>query len=369
MCAYHGWVYDRGGQCVRQPAAPDLTPPPNARLTMFDVCERYGVIFVALGRVPNEPPAYFPEWDVPGVRQYHHEPQVVNACGPRIIENFLDMAHFPFVHAGVLGAESHTEVRDYTVTTKEDGIEVTGCLFWQPAAAPGAAGADVEYSYRVPHPYVATLSKLPRDFAYGFSLMIMASPVDEEHCRAWMIGAFTDPDVSTEEFHDFNQRIFTQDVPILESQRPRPLPLDPTAELAQKADRASSAYRRWLAGLGLTYGTGAGPQSPLRSLHDARHRRAPPPPAEGRAALPPRGLGPRLDHRRAGPLQRRRSARRRPGRAVPVHQPQPVPLDLRRHLRQPPHRRRLPPHHLRGARGRRCAPASATARCSSRPDS
>ena len=85
--------------------------------------------------------------------------------------------------------------------------------------------------------------------------MIMASPVDEEHCRAWMIGAFTDPDVSTEDFSAFNHRIFTQDVPILESQRPRRLPLDPTAELAQAADRASYAYRRWLSEVGLGYGT------------------------------------------------------------------------------------------------------------------
>jgi phenylpropionate dioxygenase-like ring-hydroxylating dioxygenase large terminal subunit len=190
------------------------------------------------------------------VRQYHDHPVVVHACGPRIIENFLDMAHFPFVHAGILGAESHTEVRSYTVTAKEDGIEVTDCVFWQPAATPGSTGgADVEYRYRVPHPYVATLSKLPRDGAAGFSLMIMASPVDEEHCRAWMIGAFTDPDVSTEDFSAFNHRIFTQDVPILESQRPRRLPLDPTAELAQAADRASYAYRRWLSDVGLGYGT------------------------------------------------------------------------------------------------------------------
>jgi hypothetical protein len=43
-------------------------------------------------------------------------------------------------------------------------------------------------------------------------------------------------------------------VPILESQRPRPLPLDLSAELAQKADRASYAYRRWLADMGLRYG-------------------------------------------------------------------------------------------------------------------
>jgi phenylpropionate dioxygenase-like ring-hydroxylating dioxygenase large terminal subunit len=85
--------------------------------------------------------------------------------------------------------------------------------------------------------------------------MIMASPLDEEHCRAWMIGAFTDPDVSTKDFCAFNHRIFLQDIPILESQRPRSLPLEPTAELAQHADRASSAYRRWLAELGLAYGT------------------------------------------------------------------------------------------------------------------
>lgn len=166
------------------------------------------------------------------------------------------MAHFPFVHPGVLGAESHAEVRDYTVTVGPDGIELTDCWFWQPAATPGSTGgADVEYRYRVPHPYVATLSKIPTDGAAGFSLMIMASPVDEEHCRSWMIGAFTDLAVSTQDFAEFNHRIFVQDVPILESQRPRPLPLDPTAELAQKADRASSAYRRWLSDLGLRYGT------------------------------------------------------------------------------------------------------------------
>jgi len=257
MCGYHGWRYDGGGQCVLQPAMPGRTPPPNAHLEMFAVCERYGVVFVALGRPPAELPDYFPEWDEPDARQYHDEPVVVHACGPRIVENFLDMAHFPFVHPDVLGAESHPEVRDYNVIAKADGIELTDCWFWQPAATPGSTGgADVEYRYRVPHPYVATLTKVPADeAALGFSLMIMASPVDEEHCRAWMIGAFTDREVSVEDFCAFNHRIFLQDIPILESQRPRQLPLDPTAELAQKADRASAAYRRWLAELGLTYGT------------------------------------------------------------------------------------------------------------------
>ena len=56
----------------------------DARLDMFGVCERYGVVFAALGDAPSAPPEYFPEWDEPGVRQYHDVPVVVNACGPRI---------------------------------------------------------------------------------------------------------------------------------------------------------------------------------------------------------------------------------------------------------------------------------------------
>ncbi len=35
---------------------------------------------------------------------------MVRASGLRIVENFLDMAHFPFVHTDILGAEPHTEV-------------------------------------------------------------------------------------------------------------------------------------------------------------------------------------------------------------------------------------------------------------------
>jgi phenylpropionate dioxygenase-like ring-hydroxylating dioxygenase large terminal subunit len=53
----------------------------------------------------------------------------------------------------------------------------------------------------------------------------------------------------------FQQMIFSQDKPILENQRPRRLPLDPTAETSVRADRSSVAYRRWLHERGVRYGT------------------------------------------------------------------------------------------------------------------
>jgi hypothetical protein len=44
------------------------------------------------------------------------------------------------------------------------------------------------------------------------------------------------------------------DKPILENQFPKLLPLDPRIETPTRADNAAITYRRWLSGLGVTYG-------------------------------------------------------------------------------------------------------------------
>ena len=49
--------------------------------------------------------------------------------------------------------------------------------------------------------------------------------------------------------------ILGQDLPVVESQRPKRLPLDELAEISVPADRTSVHYRRWLRSLGVTYGT------------------------------------------------------------------------------------------------------------------
>ena len=53
---------------------------------------------------------------------------------------------------------------------------------------------------------------------------------------------------------DFQDTIFGQDRPVLESQRPKRLPLAPDAEVHSAADRISSAYRRYLRDSGITFG-------------------------------------------------------------------------------------------------------------------
>ena len=63
-------------------------------------------------------------FDVPETRE--HDRRTLNALtvgievsAPRAVESFLDMAHFPYVHAGVLGEEPHTEVAESRVEERD----------------------------------------------------------------------------------------------------------------------------------------------------------------------------------------------------------------------------------------------------------
>ena len=156
-CAYHGWEFDTSGACTFQPAQPDRTPPPGVGLHPIAVQEAYGLYWVCLGSDPRALPRYDDYSAHPG-RTVYLGPERLVACGPRIVENFLDMAHFPFVHTDILGAEPHTEVLHYTTEIRRDVDEVwaTNCQFFQPQAALSATGGIMtQYMYRVPAPTAA----------------------------------------------------------------------------------------------------------------------------------------------------------------------------------------------------------------------
>ncbi len=59
-------------------------------------------------------------------------PYDVQASAPRIIENFLDMSHFGFVHEGWLGSRDATEMSPYNVETTPTGVKATNCKAVQP---------------------------------------------------------------------------------------------------------------------------------------------------------------------------------------------------------------------------------------------
>ena len=260
VCAYHGWHFDGSARCTLIPSLPDLAAKTQARVMAFRAMEKYGLVWVCIG-TPAAAVLPFPEYDDPKLRKVRCGPYDVATSGPRIVENFLDMAHFSMVHTGILGDPVRTEVRDYDVAEFDDGqggkgILATHCFVWQPQTNSLAhGGSEVEYTYRVVRPLTAILTKLPQaqsDFREAISLHVQ--PVEEELSRVWMILALTNFLQSEDELRAFQDRIFLQDKPILENQVPRRLPLDPGAEMPVRCDRMSLAYRRYLRDKALRYG-------------------------------------------------------------------------------------------------------------------
>lgn len=256
VCAYHGWSFAADAQCTQIPAMPGFRPPQRARARTHPVRERYGMVWVCLGDPAGDVPP-FPEYADTRLRKVLCGPYEVAASGPRIVENFLDMAHFAFVHEGILGDREHPEIPDYEVAElPEGGVIATRCRAWQPRTNSLALeGSDVEYAYRVVRPLTAILNKLPAaqpDFREAISLHVQ--PVTQDTSRAWVVLAMTNFADREEDLRAFQDRIFLQDLPIVENQRPLRLPLSPEAEVSVACDRMSVAYRRYLSRLGLRYG-------------------------------------------------------------------------------------------------------------------
>ncbi|HKV83304.1 MAG TPA: aromatic ring-hydroxylating dioxygenase subunit alpha [Ktedonobacterales bacterium] len=254
MCPYHGWTYNQEGRCVHMPAHPEQTPPAKARVTTHNVQERYGLLWVCLGE-PTHDIAPFPEHELPGFVTAVCDPaRHVRANGPRLIENFLDATHFPFVHAGVLGDPGHPEVNDYQARIGPEGVVSDPIEVYQPAPY-GSNPGLVAYTYHAYRPLVAHFTKKTGERLFG--LMLAITPHDERDSTGWFIVADAEPggsDALKAAYSPRILRIFEEDRVVVESQRPELLPLDLQEELHLRSDRVAIAYRTWLRQLGVRVG-------------------------------------------------------------------------------------------------------------------
>jgi vanillate O-demethylase monooxygenase subunit len=125
VCGYHGWRFVASGECTGVPAlGPGIPAPRRARaIPAWGVAERHGLIWIA----PEEPVAdliELPEADEAGFDSVWLAPARSSACAGLLADNFLDTAHFPFVHAATIGAGEDTVVPPYRVIPDGEGFVV-----------------------------------------------------------------------------------------------------------------------------------------------------------------------------------------------------------------------------------------------------
>ena len=97
-CPYHGWLYDRTGQCLEQPAEPEGSGfKDKIRLKSYAVQEFGGLVFGYLG---PEPAPQLPLYDVLRMRDGAKGVQIrnVNANWLNHVENIVDISHLAWLH-------------------------------------------------------------------------------------------------------------------------------------------------------------------------------------------------------------------------------------------------------------------------------
>lgn len=102
-CPFHGWTFDPAGRCVDIPYAKKIPERALDALQGWPVLEING--FIALWYAPggDPPESYLPAIDEFGEQgwgdwQFYRSRITARACD--VIENIVDVAHFPHVHGG-----------------------------------------------------------------------------------------------------------------------------------------------------------------------------------------------------------------------------------------------------------------------------
>lgn len=101
-CPYHGWTYDAAGRVVNIPSeGPERFVREDKRLERFPAVEGDGLVWVYMGQaddIRSEPPE-MPCRRGGGWRAYYMVTPFENNV-TNLVENFMDVPHTVFVHAG-----------------------------------------------------------------------------------------------------------------------------------------------------------------------------------------------------------------------------------------------------------------------------
>ncbi|EZQ12270.1 ring-hydroxylating dioxygenase [Candidatus Acidianus copahuensis] len=248
VCPYHGWEYDINGRLSIIPST--RLKPPGISLRRYEIKESLGIIWIKIGNPIYDVSSFFPEYTNSNFRKISCGPYIFKNSAPRVVENLIDVSHFPYVHSGLLGDLRFTEVPDYDVQLGKEGVIADNIKVWQPNPDGLIQGKWVTYKYKVPRPFLVYFSK--NDSSKIFSMFFSVTPISEDESLVLAFIAMNYAyDVPEEKIRGFEDEVMKQDMKVLEDEEPKYLPLDLKKEIHCPADKASIYYRTWLKELGI----------------------------------------------------------------------------------------------------------------------
>ena len=258
QCGYHGWCFDAAGGCTTIPAigGSDRIPSRARATTPAALTERAGLVFLA----PEPPVVGLLDLAVADDDGFVHGALHVTRArvgAALMIDNFLDQAHFPFVHAATIGTDDALVVPDVTVVRDGFGMSAASTQQFpnhedrgvEQQIRPLLQERVLHYEYRAPFQVSLRIDYVQ---ASGTNVIdFFVQPEDDEHCRVYTLVHRNDID-DVDQMADcvaYEQKILDEDLVVQERYTDLRLPLDITAEVHTRADRTGVEMRRILADL------------------------------------------------------------------------------------------------------------------------
>ncbi|MEM6636784.1 MAG: aromatic ring-hydroxylating dioxygenase subunit alpha [Pseudomonadota bacterium] len=251
ICPMHGLHFDGAGSCTKVPSNPDQSArvSPRLKLQSLRAEERYGILWTCLADDPIWP---LPDW--PGIKDAALKKVFVpsdtwHAAASRHVENFNDVAHFPWVHKETFGGNEEDRFPLYSVKETDYGLTFDIAYDEGGNRFPDDVEADsrrVVYTYQLTYPFSTVIIIQPNDSWYVQFFADTVCPVSAYETRIFQVATDTTGRPDEEFLIGESLMINNEDKPLVEEQRPEDLPLNIRDEVHIPADAMSIAYRRGL---------------------------------------------------------------------------------------------------------------------------
>ena len=256
-CPYHGWEFDAEGKVQFIPSRGEgAQVPERARIDAYPTQERYGMIWVFMGDLPEAeryPIPPFPEFDDRANWRPIETEFSWRASVDRVVENGIDVAHTSFVHPGF----GYREMAAKNHIAKMERTDISGsssCVLYPPPMQ-GNAGlmrfARKDKAETHVHPAFYLSGHCVRLHIQVNSWMEMIifdanTPVDETTTRSFVVqvrnffrwGIFDKGSVKR------TQKVFAEDAHIVEALSPNYLPESLETEVSVEQDKFMGAWRK-----------------------------------------------------------------------------------------------------------------------------
>jgi phenylpropionate dioxygenase-like ring-hydroxylating dioxygenase large terminal subunit len=237
---------------VRVPSSsPDVPIPPKARLATVHLDERYGLVWLCLDE-PAAPIPVIAQEDDPAFRRINNPVERWHTSATRMTDNFMDIAHFPWVHIGTFGRAQNTVVPTIELRPLDDSFH--GYRYEVEVDNPDEARATSGQSTATLTRTMTTGFNLPfltrstirYETGLEHILLLCTTPIDDVTSYfTFVVWRNDDFSVPADEVVAFDRAIGAEDKAMLE-RVPGVLALDLTATVSVQADKPSVEWRRRL---------------------------------------------------------------------------------------------------------------------------